>query len=80
MSLLSVLDGKYPQLVFILSFVVAEIGISQPPVCHVGKGSRRAFLVDSRAVQGNGFGPPAIRHDHIRNDVEVRSTAGSVVL
>jgi hypothetical protein len=29
---------------------------------------------------GNGFGLPAIRHDHIRNDDEVRSMAGSVVL
>jgi hypothetical protein len=29
---------------------------------------------------GNGFGLPAILHDHIRNDVEVKSMAGSVVL
>ena len=32
------------------------------------------------AIQGNGFGRPAIRHDHIRNDVDVKSMAGSVVL
>jgi hypothetical protein len=31
-------------------------------------------------VEGKGFGAPAIRHDHIRNDVEVRSMPGSVVL
>jgi hypothetical protein len=37
--------------------------------------SRLAVL----AIQGNGFGRPAIRHDHIRNDVEVKSMAGSVV-
>ena len=30
--------------------------------------------------EGNGFGLPAIRQDHIRNDVVVRSMPGSVVL
>jgi len=29
---------------------------------------------------GKGFGLPAIRHDHIRNEVVVRSMPGSVVL
>ncbi len=33
-----------------------------------------------KALYGKGLGLPAIRHDHIRNDVVVRSMPGSVVL
>ena len=34
----------------------------------------------SSSFQGNGLGLAAIRHAHIRNDVDVRSMPGSVVL
>ena len=38
------------------------------------------LVAPMKGAQGNGFGLPAMRHDHIRNDEAVRSMAGSVVL
>jgi hypothetical protein len=36
--------------------------------------------LDAAVTRGNCRGAPAILHDHIRNDVVVRSMPGSVVL
>lgn len=44
------------------------------------RGMTRSRVNSSILSQGKAPGAPAIRHDHIRNDVEVKSIAGSVVL
>jgi hypothetical protein len=55
----------------------SALAVLPEPVLFSGSTDSR---LGALAIQGKGFGRPAIRHDHIRNDVDVKSMAGSVVL